>query len=174
MRAALLLAVSAAGCATGPRFGPAGIPSAARTAVQQTAWPALEKAVRAQGFEPSLVGTTADTRGMAAAAEEWDEAADTATFTATKGGDPARLTTAEMAAVLQSLKSDIRRRIQAVPDAEVIDWAEAEGFQERTLTGTYRVGRVFGTAIFKLSPASGKAEETGHRLDVTVREQPVP
>jgi hypothetical protein len=152
---------------------PAPPVSPVRTTLIDSAGAILEKNLRGAGWEAEL--TDPSKRGQTAANpdEEWDENTAWVTFTARRpGGGPTLLTPDEATAVVKGVRADVRRLVLNA-GGEVIETTEGEAYREKSVTVTYKIDKVAGSAQVKIGPASDRAEETANRMEVVVREQPV-
>ena len=173
MRPTLLCCCAAlAGCVATPKPSPP-VPTDLRVHYSAGVWPALAKALEAEGFEPELIRADQTRHGGSNAEENTEQDEVTVLFRVTRNGLRPPLTTAEAGAVLARLKADFRRAVNGEDESEVLSTAEDEAFQERTIKVTYLVGKVHGTAAFKWTPYTDDGDLV-NRLEVVFREQPPP
>ena len=169
MRPALFCLIVAAGCVATPK-PPLAVPTQVRSAYPDAVWPALAKALDAEGYGATPIGNSRETHGKSNAEDNTERDDLTYLFRTSQGGIDAPLTTAEAAKVLSRMKSDFRRAVNAAELGEVTGATEDEAFQERTVKVSYRVDAVNGTATFKWTPYTADGELV-NRLEIVFREQ---
>lgn len=172
MRFPLCCLVAAVGCVATPKTL-TGVPTSLRVGTADAIWPSLARALEQGGFAPELVRESRQTHGGSNADENTERDDLAYVFRARRDGIAAPLTGTEAATVLSRMKADFRARVRAEPDSEVVSATEDESYQERTLSVTYRVGKVNGTAAFKWTPWTAEGELV-NRLEIVFREQPPP
>lgn len=175
MRAAPLLVIAVVGCVAAPKGHFDGIPTLPRQSFAPAVWRLASDQLAEMGFDAELAGQRRETRSATERAEEWDEEAVTLDFTARKANSaapPVAMTGPEMAALLAGLRGQYKRLLKSA-DAEVFDPVEAESHGERSLILTYKLPKAAGVLRMRLAPA-GATDEPAMRLEVTLRESPLP
>ena len=172
MRPALL--ILAAGCVAAPKGHFDGIPTLPRQSFAPNAWRLASDQLAEMGFDAELAGQRRETRAATERAEEFDEEAVTLDFTARKQNTTAAvaLSGPEMAALLAGLRGQYKRLLKSA-DAEVFDPVEAESHGERSLILTYKLPKASGVLRMRVAPA-GATDEPATRLEVVLRESPLP
>ncbi len=175
MRPAPLLLILAAGCVAAPKEHFDGIPTLPRQSFAPNAWRLASDQLAEIGFDAELVSQRRETRAATERAEEFDEEAVTLDFTARKANSaapPVALSGPEMAALLAGLRGQYKRYLKSA-DAEVFDPVEAESHGERSLILTYKLPKASGVLRMRVAPA-GATDEPAMRLEVVLRESPLP
>lgn len=173
MRTALLFPLIALiGCVATPK-PPLAVPTDVRASYPDAVWPALAKALDAEGYGSKLLSSSRETHGKSNAEEDTERDDLAYTFRTTRGGIDAPLIAPEAAKVLARMKSDFRRAVNAAELSEVTGSSEEEAFQERTVKVSYRIDAVNGTCVFKWTPYTAEGELV-NRLEIVFREQAPP
>ena len=167
-----LILAALVGCVATPK-PPLAVPTAVRTAYPDAVWPALAKALEAEGYDAALIRNSRETHGKSNADDDTERDDLTYLFRTSRDGVDAPLTTPAAAKVLTRMKSDFRRAVNAAELSEVTGSSEDEAYEERTIQVSYRIDAVNGTCLFKWTPYTNDGELL-NRLAIVFREQAPP